>query len=118
MLKRSIAFLTCLLLVFPSSGYCWGNKGHQTVDRFAQLLLLDDNDLRKRLRVGSGYIDPEGAENSIVIALSPREIKAHDFPSDHGANHLLINGMADQDLHFHGDSDLGDLAANGASGNT
>ena len=43
MLKRSIAFLTCLMLLFPSSGYSWGNKGHQTVGRIAQLFLQDDN---------------------------------------------------------------------------
>src|SRR5438128_7132952 len=43
MLKRSIAFLTCLMLVFPSSGYSWGNKGHQTVGRIAQLILREDN---------------------------------------------------------------------------
>ena len=43
MLKRSIAFLTCLMLVFPSSGYSWGNKGHQTVGRIAQLFLQEDN---------------------------------------------------------------------------
>ncbi len=238
MLKRSIAFLTSLMFVFPSFGYSWGNKGHQTVGRIAQLFLQDDNaqttldkiqailkpgeslasiatwadtvkrvhfgpdvvvsdkdtqafrrdlrnknnrvwhfddlpldclsydacdvnpikfttptdivhmintsigalratssparfskrnalrliahlvgDLHQPLHVGSGYIDAEGTEDSIVIARPPQDIKAHDFPSDHGANHLLINGIADQDLHFHWDSDLVDLAGNGAGVN-
>src|SRR5213592_253778 len=43
MLKRIAAFLTSLMFVFPSSGYSWGNKGHQTVGRIAQLFLQDDN---------------------------------------------------------------------------
>ena len=43
MLKRSLALLACLMPVSPSSGYSWGNKGHQTVGRIAQLFLQDDN---------------------------------------------------------------------------
>ena len=43
MLKRSIALLICSILVFPTAGYSWGNKGHQTVGRIAQLFLQDDN---------------------------------------------------------------------------
>ena len=43
MLKRSIALLTCSMLVFPATGYSWGNKGHETVGRIAQLFLQDDN---------------------------------------------------------------------------
>src|SRR5437867_13357756 len=43
MLKRCIAFVTCFLFAFPSSGYSWGSKGHQTVGRIAQLFLQEDN---------------------------------------------------------------------------
>ena len=42
-LKRIVAFLTCLMTLLPSSAYSWGNKGHQTVGRIAQLFLQDDN---------------------------------------------------------------------------
>ncbi len=33
MLERSIALLTCSILVFPAVAYSWGQQGYQTVGR-------------------------------------------------------------------------------------
>ncbi len=58
MLKRSIAFLTCSMLVFPSSGCSWGNKGHQTVGRIAQNVVSAQRAIAHRL-----FTDNKSKEN-------------------------------------------------------
>jgi len=43
MIKRIVVSLTCLLVLLPSYVYSWGDKGHRTVGRIAELFLQDDN---------------------------------------------------------------------------
>ena len=58
MLKRSIALLTYAILVFPTAGYSWGNKGHQTVGRIAQNVVSAQRAIAHRL-----FTDNKSKEN-------------------------------------------------------
>ena len=79
MLKRSIALLTCSMLVFPATGYSWGNKGHQTVGRIAQLFLQDDN-VQTTLDKIQGIL--KSGENLASIATWADKVKFVHFGPD------------------------------------
>jgi hypothetical protein len=61
-------------------------------------------DLHQPLHVGSGYIDENGPNNTIVIVRDPNLVSA-DTPSDRGANALIIDGRK-KNLHSLWDGDL------------
>src|SRR5262245_12227311 len=61
-------------------------------------------DLHQPLHVGSGYINENGPNNTIVIVRDPSLVSA-STPSDRGANALIINGN-DKNLHSFWDGDL------------
>src|SRR5438552_2866300 len=90
--------------------------GGPTPPRFSKrnalrLLVHLIGDLHQPLHVGSGYINPRGPGDSILIVRTPLDIKQHEFESDHGANHLLIDGNPNRNLHSHWDGNLVDRAA-------
>jgi S1/P1 Nuclease len=90
--------------------------GGPTPPRFSKrnalrLLVHLVGDLQQPLHVGSGYINPDGPGDSILIVRAPLSIKQNGFDSDHGANHLLLGGNAESNLHSHWDGDLVDQAA-------
>ena len=61
-------------------------------------------DLHQPLHVGSGYINENGANNTIIIVRDPSLVSG-TTPSDRGANALIINGR-DKNLHSFWDGDL------------
>jgi hypothetical protein len=71
-----------------------------------RLLVHLVGDLHQPLHVGSGYIDPDGGEGEAVIVRDPAAIAVRGLESDHGANHLLIGGESNHDLHSFWDERL------------
>ncbi|MDQ2854859.1 MAG: S1/P1 nuclease [Acidobacteriota bacterium] len=61
-------------------------------------------DLHQPLHVGSGYINVNGPNHSIVIATDPALILQRHFPKDLGANLLMIDRQ--KNLHSFWDGDL------------
>jgi len=61
-------------------------------------------DLHQPLHVGSGYINENGPNNTIVIVRDPNSVSS-STPSDRGANALIIDGR-EKNLHSFWDGDL------------
>ena len=69
-----------------------------------RLLVHLVGDLHQPLHVGSGYIDENGPNHTIVILRDPAAISA-STPKDQGANLLIIDGH-NKNLHSFWDGDL------------
>ena len=70
-----------------------------------KLLVHFLGDLHQPLHVGCGYIDVNGPNGTILIARDPKLIKRQNFPSDNGANQLIIDNDKKK-LHGFWDFDL------------
>ncbi|MDX6712106.1 MAG: hypothetical protein QOH96_3122 [Blastocatellia bacterium] len=69
-----------------------------------RLLVHLVGDLHQPLHVGSGYINENGPDHTIVIVRNPSAISA-STPNDQGANLLIIDGH-NKNLHSFWDGDL------------
>ncbi|HEY0324058.1 MAG TPA: S1/P1 nuclease [Pyrinomonadaceae bacterium] len=84
-----------------------GDNVPQLTPRNALRLLVHlVGDLHQPLHVGVGFINVNGPNDTIVIERDPATILQSDFPSDIGANKLLIKGEDSDNLHSFWDSDL------------
>jgi hypothetical protein len=70
-----------------------------------KLLVHFLGDMHQPLHVGCGYIDVNGPNGTILIARDPKLIKQQNFPSDNGANQLIIDNDKKK-LHGFWDFDL------------
>ncbi|HEY6233409.1 MAG TPA: S1/P1 nuclease [Pyrinomonadaceae bacterium] len=82
------------------------DPNHPLSERNALRLLVHFlGDVHQPLHVGCGYIDVNGPNGTILIARNPERIKQNHFPSDNGANQLIIDGDKKK-LHGYWDFDL------------
>src|SRR6185295_14975537 len=70
-----------------------------------KLLVHFIGDMHQPLHIGCGYINVNGPNGTIVIARDPKAIKLKNFPSDNGANQLIIDNDKKK-LHGYWDFDL------------
>jgi len=81
------------------------NPDHPLSRRNALRMLVHlVGDLHQPLHVGSGYINENGPNNTIVIVRDPNSVSS-STPSDRGANALIIDGR-EKNLHSFWDGDL------------
>ena len=79
---------------------------HPLSERNALKLLVHFlGDMHQPLHIGCGYLDVNGPHGTIVIAKDPQAIKQKNFPSDNGANQLVIDHEKKK-LHSYWDFDL------------
>ena len=82
------------------------DPNHPLSERNALRLLVHFlGDIHQPLHIGCGYIDAHAPNQAILIARDPQTIKAKNFPSDNGANQLVIDGDKKK-LHGYWDFDL------------
>src|SRR6185436_4985549 len=82
------------------------DPNHPLSERNALRLLVHFlGDIHQPLHIGCGYIDVHGPNGTILIARNPQTIKQKNFPSDNGANQLIIDGEKKK-LHSYWDFDL------------
>ena len=67
-------------------------------------------DLHQPLHVGVGFIKVDESNGTIEVERDPDEIRANQYPSDIGANKLLISGENSNNLHSFWDTDLVEAA--------
>ncbi|MGH9875100.1 MAG: S1/P1 nuclease [Pyrinomonadaceae bacterium] len=70
-----------------------------------KLLVHFLGDMHQPLHIGCGFIDVNSANGTIVIAKDPEAIRQKNFPSDNGANQLIIDNDKKK-LHGFWDFDL------------
>jgi hypothetical protein len=70
-----------------------------------KLLVHFLGDMHQPLHIGCGFINVNGPNGAIVIARDPQTIKLKNFPSDNGANQLIIDNDKKK-LHGYWDFDL------------
>ena len=84
-----------------------GENVPQLTKRNALRLLVHlVGDIHQPVHVGVGFVNVNGANDKIVIERDPAAILANDYPSDNGANKLLIEDERSNNLHSFWDSDL------------
>jgi hypothetical protein len=80
---------------------------HRLTKRNALRMLIHlVGDLHQPLHVGSGFVNLDGPDDTIVIVREPAAVKAGGFASDRGATLLLLDGHSDRKLHGLWDGDL------------
>jgi hypothetical protein len=68
------------------------DPNHLLSERNALRLLVHFvGDLHQPLHVGCGFIDEHGPNNTIVIVTDPAAVAKQHFPSDRGANELIVD---------------------------
>jgi S1/P1 Nuclease len=70
-----------------------------------RLLVHFIGDMHQPLHIGSGYIDVNGPNHTILIATNPNVIRHRNLPNDRGGNQLIINNDRKR-LHSYWDFDL------------
>lgn len=78
-----------------------------------RLLVHLVGDLHQPMHVGSGFINPNGPDDTTIFATNPTLIKQGAFDHDRGGNLLLIEGLNDKNLHSFWDGDLVKALMNG-----
>jgi len=82
------------------------DPNHPLSQRNALKLLVHFlGDMHQPLHIGCGYIDVNGPNGTFLIARDPKAIKQGNFPSDNGANQLVIDHDKKK-LHGFWDFDL------------
>jgi hypothetical protein len=82
------------------------DPNHPLSERNALKLLVHFlGDMHQPLHIGCGYIDVNGPNGTILIARDPKVIAEKNFPSDNGANQLVIDHDKKK-LHGYWDFDL------------
>ena len=92
-----------------------GNVPQLTRRNALRLLVHLVGDLHQPLHVGVGFINVDDENNKILIEREATLILQNDFPSDIGANKLLITGADSDNLHSFWDTDLVETASNNQS---
>jgi len=83
-----------------------GNVPQLTPRNALRMLVHLVGDIHQPLHVGVGFINVDGANDTILIETDPTKILANDFINDMGGNKLVIRGEESDNLHSFWDTDL------------
>lgn len=83
-----------------------GNVPNLTKRNALRMLVHLVGDLHQPLHVGSGYINNDGPNDSIVFESNPTVIRQFELSSDVGGNSLLLRGEDTDNLHSFWDTEL------------